>query len=102
MKKFWIAVIAFMFSLNSFSQKPERVEPMFWWAGMKSPELQLMVYGEKISAAGVSLKYAGVEVVAVTKVQSPNYLFIDLKLDKNVQPGKFDIQFKVGNKLVAS
>ncbi|KAF0237576.1 MAG: alpha amylase catalytic [Prolixibacteraceae bacterium] len=102
MKKFWIAVIAFMFSLNSFSQKPERVEPMFWWAGMKSPGLQLMIYGEKISAADVSLKYQGVELVSVTKVQSPNYLFIDLKLDENVKPGKFDIQFTSGNKVVAT
>jgi glycosidase len=75
---------------------------MFWWAGMKSTELQLMVYGEKISAADVSLKYQGVELVAVTKVQSPNYLFIDLKLADNVQPGKFDIQFTAGKKVIAT
>jgi glycosidase len=75
---------------------------MFWWAGMKSTELQLMVYGEKISAADVSLKYPGVELVAVTKVQSPNYLFIDLKLADNVQPGKFDIQFTAGKKVIAT
>jgi neopullulanase len=102
MKRYLITIIAFAFSLSSFSQKLERVEPMFWWAGMKSPDLQLMIYGEKISTADVSLKYSGVELVSVTKVQSPNYLFIDLKLDKNVQPGKFDIQFKVGNKVVAT
>jgi glycosidase len=75
---------------------------MFWWAGMKSPDLQLMIYGEKISAADITLKYPGVELVSVTKVQSPNYLFIDLKMDKNVKPGKLDIQFKVGNKVVAT
>jgi neopullulanase len=102
MKRYLITIIAFAFSLSSFSQKLERVEPMFWWAGMKSPDLQLMIYGEKISTADVSLKYSGIELVSVTKVQSPNYLFIDLKLDKNVQPGKFDIQFKVGNKVVAT
>ena len=102
MKRYLITIIAFAFSLSSFSQKLERVEPMFWWAGMKSPDLQLMIYGEKISTADVSLKYSGVELVSVTKVQSLNYLFIDLKLDKNVQPGKFDIQFKVGNKVVAT
>ena len=102
MKKYLFTIIVLIFSLNSFSQKVERVEPMFWWAGMKSPDLQLMIYGEKISAADVSLKYPGVEMVSVTKVQSPNYLFIDLKLDKTLQPGKFDIQFKVGNKVVAT
>lgn len=102
MKKYCIAIFVFVFSLSSFSQKIERVEPMFWWAGMKSPDLQLMVYGEKISQTVVNLKYPGVELVAVTKVQNPNYLFLDLKLDKNVQPGKFDIQFALGNKTVAN
>ena len=102
MKRYLITIIAFAFSLSSFSQKPERVEPMFWWAGMKSPELQLMIYGEKISTADVSLKYPGVELVSVTKVQSPNYLFIDLKLAENVQPGKFDIQFSVDKKVVGT
>jgi neopullulanase len=32
----------------------KRVEPLNWWVGMKSPELQLMVYGENISVADVS------------------------------------------------
>lgn len=102
MKRYIFTIIAISVFLNSFSQKLERVEPMFWWAGMKSTELQLMVYGEKISAADVSLKYPGVELVAVTKVQSPNYLFIDLKLADNVQPGKFDIQFTAGKKVIAT
>jgi glycosidase len=102
MRRYIYTILAISLFLNSFSQKVERVEPMFWWAGMKSPDLQLMIYGEKISAADVTLKYPGVELVSVTKVQSPNYLFIDLKMDKNVKPGKLDIQFKVGNKVVAT
>lgn len=73
--------------------KLERVEPMFWWAGMNSPELQLMVYGENISTLDVSLNYPGVKIVAVTKVKNPNYLFVDLHLEKDVQPGKFALQF---------
>ncbi|HSO87410.1 MAG TPA: glycoside hydrolase family 13 protein [Draconibacterium sp.] len=102
MKKYLFLIIVTTLFLNAFSQKVERVEPMFWWAGMKSPELQLMVHGQNISAANVTVKYPGVELVAVTKVQSPNYLFIDLRLAKNVQPGKFDIQFTSGNKVVAN
>jgi neopullulanase len=102
MNRYLIAIFAVLFSLSSFSQKLERVEPLFWWAGMKSPDLQLMIYGEKISTAEVSLKYPGVELVSVTKVQSPNYLFIDLRLDKNIRPGKFDIQFSVDKKVIAT
>jgi neopullulanase len=102
MNRYLIAIFAVLFSLSSFSQKLERVEPLFWWAGMKSPDLQLMIYGEKISTAEVSLKYPGAELVSVTKVQSPNYLFIDLRLDKNIRPGKFDIQFSVDKKVIAT
>lgn len=104
MKRLLIFLFAWLFVMNSFSQQVSlcRVEPMFWWAGMKSPELQLMVHGENISSAGVSLEYPGVELVAVTKVQNPNYLFVDLKLSPDVLPGKFDIQFIQGKKIMAT
>ncbi len=100
MNRYLFTIIALLFFLNAFSQKLERVEPMFWWAGMKSPELQLMVYGQNISETNVTLKYPGVELVSVTKVQSPNYLFVDLLLSKDAQPGKFEIQFTKDNKVV--
>jgi len=99
MKNILIAVFAGLFFLNSAAQKPDRVEPMFWWAGMKSPDLQLMVHGEKIAGAEVIISYPGVEVVSVTKVENPNYLFIDLRLAPNVQPGKFEIQFSKDGKV---
>jgi neopullulanase len=77
MKKYLFIIIVCTFFLNSFSQKVERVEPMFWWAGMKSPDLQLMVHGENISATDVKINYPGVELVSVSKVKSPNiYLSI--------------------------
>jgi len=99
-----ITLLIILISLNVFSAEInlKKVEPMFWWAGMKSTELQLMVYGENISASTVELEYAGVELVSVSKVQNPNYLFIDLKLSENVKPGKFDIQFKQKDKVIES
>jgi glycosidase len=104
MKKILISVFIVLITLNVFSATIdlERVEPMFWWAGMKSPDLQLMVYGENISTAEVSLEYPGVTLYSVSKVENPNYLFVDLKLDKNVKPGSFDIQFKKDGKTVES
>jgi len=96
-----LSLLIILITLNISAQTSlERVEPMFWWAGMKSPELQLMVYGENISATNVEFEYPGVELVSVSKVENPNYLFIDLKLSKNIKPGKFDIQFKKENKVV--
>ncbi len=104
MHKLILTISALIFFLNSFAkiEKIERVEPIFWWAGMKSHELQLMVYGDDISASNVELKYPGVKLEAVSKVENPNYLFLDLVLDENVQPGKFEIRFKQGEKTVAT
>ena len=38
----------------------KRIDPAFWWCGMKNKELQIMVYGDKIGDAKASLKYPGV------------------------------------------
>ncbi|MBN1985953.1 MAG: cyclomaltodextrinase N-terminal domain-containing protein, partial [Prolixibacteraceae bacterium] len=101
MKKIFVSLIILILFHNSFAQNGniERVEPLFWWAGMKSPDLQLMVHGENIASSEVFLEYPGVELVSVSKVQNPNYLFIDLKLAKNVRPGNFEIQFKQNGKI---
>lgn len=97
-----ITVFIILITLNVFAQEVERVEPPNWWVGMKSQNLQLLVYGDKISTTDVAIDYEGVDVVSVSKVENANYLFIDLKLCKEVKPGKFDIEFKQGDKLVDS
>ncbi len=99
MKKL-ISLLIIFTTLNVAAQEVARVEPPNWWAGMKSHDLQLLVYGEGISTADVAINYPGVELVAVSKVENANYLFVDLKLAKDVKPGKFDIQFIKGEKVV--
>ena len=71
----------------------ERIEPMFWWAGMKNPRLQLLVHGKDIAGRSVTLTYPGVKLVKVNKVENPNYLFLDLELSPTVKPGNFTIRF---------
>lgn len=77
-----------------------RVEPMFWWAGMKNPNLQLMVHAPEIGLCRVSLDYPGVLLKSVTTLPNPNYLFVDLDLSA-AKPGSFIIQFRKETKLVA-
>ena len=78
-----------------YAQMPalERVEPMFWWAGMHNPKLQLVVHGDNIASREVSLDYSGVELVKVNKVENPNYLFLDLQIAPTVKAGSFPIRF---------
>ena len=68
----------------------KRIEPPFWWSGFNNKELQLMVYGKDISKLTPKIKYKGVQINKVHRVDSPNYLFINLFLKKN-KPKKFTI-----------
>jgi|APTNR8051073442_1049403.scaffolds.fasta_scaffold00003_129 glycosidase len=76
----------------------QRVEPAFWWVGMKNPELQLLVYGKDIATAVATLQYEGVEITRTEKTENPNYQFIYLTINNTAKPGKFPITFQVGKK----
>ncbi len=101
MKRLLVACLA-LFAIQLEAQKLDQVEPPFWWAGMKNPKLQLMVHGENIADTKPELNYPGVEVKAVTSLQSPNYLFIDLELAPGIEPGSFDISFRQRGKTKAT
>ena len=98
-KNLFILLSFLIFGTGLFAQV--RVDPPSWWAGMKNPELQLMVYGENISSTTPVIDYDGVTLHDVVHVESPDYLFLNLILDKNVQPGSFKITFKKGKKIKA-
>ncbi|WP_340112033.1 glycoside hydrolase family 13 protein [Maribellus mangrovi] len=95
------ALLILFLALHVDAQTIDRVEPPNWWAGMKSADLQLMVHGTDISNLDVSFDYPGVELESVSKVENQNYLFIDMKLAKDVKPGSFDIEFTEGKKEVS-
>lgn len=78
--------------------KLERVEPSFWWTGMKNPSLQLLVYGENISDTRPSIQYEGVKIEKVVTVENPNYLFVYLNIASYTKPGSFPIDFRKGKK----
>ena len=80
----------------------KRIEPPCWWTGFKNPSLQLMVYGERISETKPEINYDGVELVASSAVENPNYLFLDLRLSPTVKPGKFEILFKQNGKTIVA
>ena len=72
----------------------QRIDPTDWYAGMKNPTLQLMVYGPSIaSVSEVTTDYPGVTVDSVVRLDSPNYLFVYLNL-KGAQPGEMKLYFK--------
>jgi len=75
--------------------KIDRIEPTDWFAGMQTPTLQLMVYGQGIGMADVSTEYPGVSIDSIVRVDSPNYLLVYLNVGK-AQPGTMTLNFKNG------
>ena len=70
----------------------QRVEPLCWWTGMNTP-LQLMVQGPGIGAFDVAVEGRGLEVKAVHKADSPNFLFIDMAVKA---AGEYNLVFSDG------
>ena len=61
----------------------DKVDPPYWFVGMKNPSLQVMLYGEGVgNAATVTTHYAGVEVDSVVHLDSKNYLLVYLNVAK--------------------
>lgn len=74
------------------------VEPPNWWVGFENTSLQLLIKGTNISSYGASIDYSGISIKKINKGDSPNYLFIDINIEPNTDPGNFEIIFKPGHK----
>ncbi len=79
----------------------QKVHPLNWYVGMLNPSLQILIYGKNVSASKVSLKpYTGVSLRAVQMVENPNYLFLDITIDKTAQAGVLEFVFSKNGETV--
>ena len=98
-RPFLAAAAALLLAATLSAAEIQRMEPPFWYVGMKNPALQVMFYGKNISAAEVSLAdYAGVRIKEVAKTANPNYLFVYLEVRPEAKPGSLTFQFKEGRR----
>ena len=93
MKKYCIIILLMMLSGSGFSQS-EQIEayPSHWWTGMKNAEVQIMLHGYKIGSSSFAIKYPGVKLKKIHKVESPNYVFLDLEISNVAKPGTVKIE----------
>ncbi len=97
MKK--IVLLTFLLSSFAFAQI-QKVEPMFWWKGMKNPELQILVYGKEISKYNIELSDQ-IKVKNIQKTENPNYVFVTVNTNE-INQSSFKINIKNKNKIVDS
>ncbi len=94
-----ITFVFLLISVFGFGQI-QKVEPAFWWHGMKNPELQILVYGKDISKYQIELS-DNIKVKDLKKTENPNYVFITINTTEVTKPS-FKINFKNGKKTVDS
>ncbi len=75
----------------------KRVDPPFWWVGMKNSKVELMIHDYKIKGYKVETNHPGVTVNRVSKVQSPNYLFVELDIAPDAAARTFKIALIKGD-----
>src|SRR5690348_12452163 len=63
-----------------------KVEPPSWWAAYVSP-VMVLLYGDGLSQADITLSYPGVTVEKVEPQPDGKHVFVWLDIAKNAQPG---------------
>ncbi len=96
---FSIMGLSFELSASTNHSIIKRVEPPFWWVGMKSSQLQLMVYGADISRYQVKSPGQQLTLSSVERADSPNYLFINLVIEADAKAGDYPIEFWVDGQM---
>jgi glycosidase len=89
MKPLITLATALTMSLPTLAAGLQHVEPPNWWVGMRDTSLQLMLHGPGIAEAQVALEpYPGVRLKGSHRATSANYLFVDLDIGADAQPGE--------------
>jgi glycosidase len=72
-----VVCMVFAFAKALTAQTIERIEPPFWWVGMEHAQVEIMLYGNNIAAAGTIT--SDLKIVKERKTENPNYLFVTLE-----------------------
>ena len=101
MKHTLILLIVFFFSWGggqtARAMEIKKMAPSFWWAGMKNPELQILLYGEGLALSDVSVSGEGIYLKETVRQDNPNYLLLYLDLSE-AKAQTFQILLKHGKK----
>lgn len=101
MKHTFILWIAFLLlwggGQTARAMEIKKVAPSFWWAGMKNPELQILLYGEDLALSDVSVSGEGIYLKETVRQDNPNYLLLYLDLSE-AKAQTFQILLKHGKK----
>lgn len=96
MKKSYLILLLTVFiygTANAIDVK--KLEPAFWWAGMKNTELQILMYGDNIAQCDAKITSQTAKIKDLVRFENPNYLLVYVDLS-TAKPEKFDIVLQRG------
>lgn len=96
-------IILLLIPIFLYAQDISRVEPPNWWVGMQTDSLQILIYGKNIGKTKPKLSnHEGIHLESFETAESPNYLFLNLRIEKTAKSGKLQFSFQKNNKEVVN
>ena len=86
-------MLIFILTFNNLLAQIEKVHPPNWWIGFENQNLQLLIKSNNINEYDVEINSPGITLLDTHKADSPNYLFLDLKISNLSKEGDFEIVF---------
>lgn len=97
--RLFLPILLLLWCTQVLGVNVERMDPPFWYTGMKNQEVQILFYGQGIAKAEIDLEeYPGVRIKETAGVQNPNYLFVYLEVTEEAPQGTLQFTFKEGKK----
>lgn len=100
MKKTILIVLIIFIAKPIFAQNDSiNCYPTNWWPGMKWNKVQIMVQGKDVgNSKAYTISYPGVTLEKIHKVESKNYVFLDVNISARAKPGIVKIKIKENQK----
>ncbi|MCC8170880.1 MAG: glycoside hydrolase family 13 protein [Parabacteroides sp.] len=90
-----IAAVLTVFCVSLRATDIRKIQPAFWWAGIDSTPLQVLLYGDRLADAEPSLSTGAVSIRETVRFANPDYLILYLDI-QGAAPQTFDILLKKG------
>ncbi|MGL1886101.1 MAG: glycoside hydrolase family 13 protein, partial [Reichenbachiella sp.] len=94
---YFLFLFIYSFAIMGQDISLDHVEPPHWWVGMENNQLQLLIHGNRISETTPSIKHDGVTIKEIIRLESNNYLFLNLDIAKEAKEGDFEVKFSQPN-----
>lgn len=89
----WILLLLLWHAGPAIAQPPriDRVDPPFWWTGMRQDTLELLISGAHLGEAAASTASPGVRLLSSATPGHDSYLFLTLLVLQGAEAGKHAI-----------